>query len=198
MFEFLNRANLCGTAVTEPQFSNEVPDRRFYKFTLAIQRKSGYVDNIIIMADEKTLQDLLPLKGQRLAITGSVRTYNEKTETESHVRVFVFADRIEQTAAADENRIELRGFLTKEAIVRQTPLGKIVCDYILATQRNPYRRDYLPCIAWGSVAERVGTFPEKTEIVAMGRIQSRIYTKTIEDETVEMVAYEVSVNRIYT
>ena len=40
----------------------------------------------------------------------------------------------------------LEGPLCKEPIFRQTPLGREICDVMLAVPRAFHRADYLPCI----------------------------------------------------
>ena len=89
------------------------------------------------------------------------------------------------------NRIRLSGVLCKPPTLRCTPLGREICDIILAVNRRYGRADYLPLIAWGTVARQ-------TSILAVGArltVQSRTYTKNLETGPQERVAYEVSVMR---
>ena len=50
--------------------------------------------------------------------------------------------------------LSLSGTLCKPPSLRATPLGRTICDMILAINRRYGRADYLPCIAWGSLAYR--------------------------------------------
>ena len=52
------------------------------------------------------------------------------------------------------NRIRLSGVLCKPPTLRCTPLGREICDIILAVNRRYGRADYLPLIAWGTVARQ--------------------------------------------
>ena len=56
-----------------------------------------------------------------------------------------------------------------------------------------HRCDYIPCIAWGSVARLCASLPPKSIIELEGRIQSRNYMKVIDGKAVERTAYEVSI-----
>lgn len=64
---------------------------------------------------------------------------------------------------------------------------------ILAVNRRYGRADYLPCIAWGSLAYQCGGMAVGSSLCLEGRLQSRTYTKNLGDRTEERVAFEVSV-----
>jgi single-stranded DNA-binding protein len=93
----------------------------------------------------------------------------------------------------DENRLELSGTLCKAPTLRSTPLGRTICDLILAVNRRYGRSDYLPCIAWGSLAHRCAALEVGDPVRLEGRLQSRTYTKRIGEEQEERTAFEVSV-----
>ena len=93
----------------------------------------------------------------------------------------------------DENRLRLRGALCKPPVFRCTPLGRNICDMMLAVNRRYGRADYLPCIAWGTLAYRCATLDVGDAVALEGRLQSRTYTKNLGDSTQERTAFEVSV-----
>ena len=64
---------------------------------------------------------------------------------------------------------------------------------ILAVNRRYGRADYLPCIAWGSLAYRCGAMEVGDRLSLEGRLQSRTYTKEIDGRLQERTAFEVSV-----
>ena len=76
---------------------------------------------------------------------------------------------------------------------RRTPLGREICDLLLAVNRPYGRADYLPCIAWGSLAAHCGELPVGSMLRLEGRLQSRQYHKVIDGEQVTRTAFEVSV-----
>ena len=90
------------------------------------------------------------------------------------------------------NDVVLEGPLCKEPTFRRTPLGREICDAMLAVPRAFRRADYLPCILWGRTAQEVAACHVRDRIRIYGRLQSRIYTKMTEDGTVERTAYEIS------
>ncbi|MCD7917194.1 MAG: single-stranded DNA-binding protein [Clostridiales bacterium] len=64
---------------------------------------------------------------------------------------------------------------------------------MLAVNRRYGRADYLPCIAWGSIAQKCSQLEVGTLLRLGGRLQSRTYTKVTEDGPVQRTAYEVSI-----
>lgn len=64
---------------------------------------------------------------------------------------------------------------------------------ILAVNRRYGRADYLPCIAWGSLAHRCGGMSVGDSIALEGRLQSRLYTKELDGQLQERTAFEVSI-----
>ena len=91
------------------------------------------------------------------------------------------------------NRILLSGALCKPPIFRRTPLGRSICDLMLAVSRRYGRADYLPVIAWGQLAVQAARLQVGDTLSLEGRVQSRTYRKVLEDGTAqERVAYEVS------
>ena len=108
----------------------------------------------------------------------------------------VYAQAMEPGSGEPCNRILLSGALCKPPIFRRTPLGRSICDLILAVPRNYGRADYLPVIAWGQVASQVCTLDAGAPLSLEGRIQSRVYRKVTETGPEERTAYEVSVMRL--
>ena len=86
--------------------------------------------------------------------------------------------------------------ICKPPILRRTPLGRCICDVMLAVNRRYGRADYLPCIAWGQVAILVGQMLVGDPLSIEGRIQSRRYTKVLPDHTELRTAFEVSIMQL--
>ena len=100
------------------------------------------------------------------------------------------------TAGEPLNRIFLSGVLCKQPALRRTPLGREICDMILAVNRRYGRADYLPCIAWGGLARRCGALEVGDGVRIEGRLQSRAYTKVDHGVSEVRTAYEVSVMKL--
>jgi single-stranded DNA-binding protein len=63
---------------------------------------------------------------------------------------------------------------------------------MLAVNRRYGRSDYLPCIAWGQLAEAASELEVGSTIRLEGRIQSRKYIKMENSRSTERTAFEVS------
>ena len=48
------------------------------------------------------------------------------------------------------NEISLEGFLCKVPVRRTSPLGREICDLMLAVNRQYNKSDYIPAIAWAA------------------------------------------------
>ena len=90
------------------------------------------------------------------------------------------------------NDVTVSGPLCKEPNYRRTPLGREICDVMLAVSRGYQRADYLPCILWGRTALEASNCQSSDIISIHGRLQSRIYTKLTDDGPMERTAYEIS------
>ena len=104
----------------------------------------------------------------------------------------VYATEAEPPTGQPCNRIVLSGALCKAPIFRKTPLGRSICDLMLAVPRRYGRADYLPVIAWGQLALRASHLQVGDPLALDGRVQSRLYHKVTEAGTEERTAYEVS------
>ena len=109
--------------------------------------------------------------------------------------ISVFAHALEKGGDTPFNLIQLSGILCKPPVLRRTPLGREISDIILAVNRRYGRADYLPCIAWGAVAQQAAAMTTGDRLTIEGRVQSRTYTKTEGGVSTERTAYEVSIMR---
>ena len=193
MDEARNTLFLRGTAIDEPVYSHENHGRKFYRFPFAVRRLSGQDDILPVITTQEQLAHLLPLTGQRLALEGQLRSFNNKSGSGSRLVISVFPRTILPTHEEDQNVIRLTGVLCKPPILRRTPLGRCICDMMLAVNRRYGRADYIPCIAWGQIAMLTGGMTVGESLTLEGRVQSRIYTKVIDGVASERTAYEVSI-----
>ena len=190
-----NRIVLRGSLVALPEFSHENHGRRFFRFTLEVPRLSGAVDLLPVVAEESLLNAIDLSGGEMITVTGQVRTHNIRTESARHLLIFVFASSVIAEDGEPINECIIEGPLCKEPTYRRTPLGREICDVMLAIPRAFRRADYLPCILWGRVAQDVSQCHTRDCIRIFGRLQSRTYTKLTEEGAIERTAYEVSALR---
>jgi len=194
-----NSAELLGTVRSELTESHKSYGETFYHFILGIERKSGYVDEIQIIVSERLIWKADVVPGTRVRLLGQVRTYNEMGEGKNKLNVTVFAREFSLCGEdeEDENKVFLSGFLCKRPVQRMSPLGREICDLMLAVNRMYNKSDYIPCIAWGRNAGYAGRLAVGSALTVTGRIQSREYRKKDEEGNVTVkVAYEVSVLKI--
>ena len=187
-----NQIILRGQLLALPYFSHKNHDKKFYRFTLEVPRLSGAVDLLPVVAEESILDDLDLSGGEMLTIHGQVRSHNLRTDGIRHLLIFVFAQQIICEDGEPINDCTVEGPLCKEPTYRRTPLGREICDVMLAVSRGYKRADYLPCILWGRTAVEASNCHTQDVIRICGRLQSRSYTKQTENGPEERTAYEIS------
>lgn len=187
-----NQVRLRGTLLALPRFSHENHGRKFFRFTLEVARLSGAVDLLPVVAEERLLNETDLSGGNMLTVTGQIRTHNVRENGIRHLLIFVFAAQIICEDGEPINEVIVEGPLCKEPTYRRTPLGREICDAMLAIPRAFRRADYLPCILWGRTAYEISQCHTRDRIRIEGRLQSRIYTKITEEGPQERTAYEIS------
>ena len=192
MEQCINQITIRGSLQNLPQFSHENHGKQFYKFFLEIPRLSGAVDILPVVADSWVLSKMDLSGGEMLTVTGQIRSHNSRTDGVRHLLIFVFAQNIICEDGEPMNEVLLQGPLCKEPIYRRTPLGREICDVMLAVNRGFKRADYLPCILWGRIAQEISQCHTSDTIQISGRLQSRTYTKQTEEGSQERTAYEIS------
>lgn len=191
-----NFARLIGVMSAPPVFSHASRGESFYTFALDVARLSGTTDTINIVARSELLSAVEACDTEKLCITGELRSFNNKSGEGAKLVITVFAKEILPCGENDLNLICLTGTLCKPPNLRVTPMGRDICDLMLAVNRKYGRSDYLPCITWGLKAREASYWDTGTTVSLEGRIQSRRYIKLIGGEPVEKTAFEVSVTEI--
>ena len=193
MEHIANHIDLIGSLASAPQFSHDNHGRRFFSFFLEVERLSGTIDRLPVLASEQLLRATTVQEGDSLHITGQIRSFNSRTPGRHRLIISVLAEQMSVCSEPHDNLTALTGVICKEPVYRRTPLGREICDVMLAVNR-PYRRaDYIPCIVWGRTAQEAAAFPVGTTLTLTGRLQSRDYLKLLGSESEQRTAYEVSV-----
>lgn len=187
-----NRITLRGSLAALPELSHENHGKKFYRFCLEVPRLSGAVDTLPVIAGEDLLNTIDLSGGEMLTVTGQVRSHNTRQIGQRHLMIFVFAQSIVCEDGEPINEVILDAIACREPNYRRTPLGREICDVMVAVPRAFRRADYLPCIFWGRVAKEAAQCRTGDQIHLNGRLQSRIYTKLTEDGPEERTAYEIS------
>jgi hypothetical protein len=169
----------------------------YYMMRVKTVRTSGTIDRVPVMVKGCLLPpDLKTLEFGYVIVKGRFSSHNQRGDSKSHVRLFVFASELIQTddkPTKNNKETRLDGYICKEPIYRETPLGRHITNLLLAVNNSQYSTSYIPCIAWGTNAMYCADFGVGSHVIVKGRIQSREYDKMLEDDTtVTKTAYELS------
>lgn len=192
MEQSVNQILLRGQLRSLPEFSHENHGRIFYRFELDVPRLSGTVDTLPVITQLSVLNSMELSDGDMLTVQGQIRSHNVRSDGVRHLMIFVFASDITVEDGEPLNEVLLEGPLCKEPIFRTTPLGRQICDIMLAVPRSFQRADYLPCILWGRTAQEISQCHTRECVRINGRLQSRVYSKNTESGMIERTAYEIS------
>ncbi len=196
-----NQVMMAGEVVSEFTFSHEVFGEGFYMLELSVKRLSESYDIIPLMVSERLIDVSQDYRGEMIQVAGQFRSYNRHEEKKNRLVLSVFVRELsfveEELESTKTNQIFLEGYICKNPVYRKTPLGREIADLLLAVNRPYGKSDYIPCICWGRNARFAAGFEVGSHIEIWGRIQSREYTKKLDEDTVERrTAYEVSVSKL--
>ena len=191
-----NRIILRGEVADPPAFSHRNHGVDYYTVPLRVPRLSGTEDLLNLITADPSAELWQPR--QWVELEGEVRSYNNRTGVGSRLVITVLVRAARRTYPGEgENRLVLAGVLCKLPVRRRTPLGREICDLLLAVNRPYGKSDYIPCICWGRNARYASAFTVGGHVLIWGRIQSREYVKkTGENQTEKRTAYEVSVSKL--
>lgn len=187
-----NQITLRGTLSAPPVFSHENHGKQFFRLFLEVPRLSGAVDILPVIAEQSLLEGTQVCECGMLTVTGQIRSHNVRRDGRRHLMIFVFAASLQCEEGEPLNDVTVEGYLCREPVYRRTPLGREICDVMLAVPRAFQRADYLPCILWGRTALEASRCHTRDRIGITGRLQSRVYTKVTEEGSEERTAYEIS------
>ena len=195
-----NQVEVAGEIISTFEYSHEIFGEGFYMVKLLVNRLSEATDEIPLIISERLVDVTKDCRGKYLRAFGQFRSYNKHEENHNHLILSVFVRDLEFLDSMEDvkpNQIQLDGFICKQPVYRMTPLGREICDILLAVNRSYGKSDYIPCICWGRNARFAGSLEIGSRIELVGRIQSREYQKRISEfEVVKRTAYEVSVNKL--
>nr|DAJ78248.1 MAG TPA: Single strand binding protein [Bacteriophage sp.] len=199
-----NKIELCGVIASTPELNHKNYGENFYGFRLSCSRKSTEKDMLPIIVSDRLVEIKDLQIGKKISVKGQVRTFNKHiSDDKRKLLIMVFARDVreveEESESAPEfnNNVKLSGYICKPPVYRVTPKGREIADVLIAVNRMYGKADYIPCITWGRNARYAGNIDVGTRIDVEGRLQSREYTKKLDDGTEEIrTAYEISVSRI--
>ena len=192
MEQNINQVTLRGSLHSMPEYSHDNHGKRFFRFFLEVPRLSGAVDTLPVVAEESLLDAMDLSAGEMLTVTGQVRSHNQRIDGKRRLLIFVYAATLVCEDGEPINDVTLEGPICRDPVYRRTPLGREICDVMLAVPRAFRRADYLPCILWGRTAQQAAACRTRDRLRVCGRLQSRVYTKLTEEGCQDRIAYEVS------
>lgn len=172
-------------------------NENYYEGTLAVKRFSGKDDLIPITINEKLLKDDFNEENE-YTFVGQLRSFNKVENNKNKLFINFFVKELSKEDVENPNVVEMVGFICKEPQFRVTPLKREICDFLIAVNREFNKSDYLPCIAWERNARFIKGLRIGQKIHIVGRIQSREYEKTVNNEKISQVAYEISITKVET
>lgn len=191
-----NRATLRGMVLGPPVFSHSNHGECYSTFSLGVPRLSGAEDRINVVASAHLLQICPVAPRMFVEVAGEVRSFNNRSGKGSRLVITLFARSLTLSQGEAVNQLCLTGVLCKQPVLRCTPLGRNICDLILAVNRKYGRADYLPCIVWGGLAVACGKLCVGDTVQLEGRLQSRNYRKVVDGVSEDRIAFEISVTKL--
>lgn len=191
-----NTVFLQGRIGSAIEYSHDLYGERFYEFKLDVPRLSEHLDIIPVTASEIVIGT--HKEGDGISVVGQFRSFNRPDGERSRLILSVFAHEINAVMPdTNPNTAELVGYICKPPIYRTTPFNREICDVLLAVNRAYAKSDYIPCIAWGKNARLIKNAAVGQKLDVTGRIQSRQYTKRLDDGQSELrTAYEFSIGAL--
>ena len=189
MEQNINQVTLRGELHSMPEYSHDNHGKRFFRFFLQVPRLSGAVDTLPVVVEESVLDTMDLSAGEMLTVTGQIRSHNQRIDGKRRLLIFVYAATLTCEDGEPINDVTLEGPICRDPVYRRTPLGREICDVMLAVPRAFRRADYLPCILWGRTAQLTASCHTRDRLRVCGRLQRRVYTKLTEEGCEDRVAY---------
>ena len=181
------------------ELNHTTPSEAIYAGTLLVPRTSGKIDRVPVHIPGRLYEEAKKAIDGDMIITGTLRLYSAQDGERSYTRLTVLASYVGGIGEDNEvsNYVNIVGAITKPPVYRTTPMGREICDVMLAVNRGYNHVDYIPCIAWGGNARVMSKYDVGTRLRVLGRFQSREYEKVLENGEVEKrTTNEISINKI--
>jgi primosomal replication protein N len=164
-----------------------------YEGILEVIRESGVVDHIPVLIKDTYVED----KTDGLVeVIGQFRSRDIDNNGKLKVELYVYAQTITSIESSCKNSIQVTGYVCKKPSLRTTPSGKQISDLLIACNYNKDKTAYIPVVTWGKYARYSGKYQVGALVSINGRIQSRTYTKEINNSIETRIAHELSATSI--
>lgn len=202
-----NQAEFIGTIVERIELESlyEIIQREqelLCRIVLHVQRASGKVDRIVVLAEKEELKRYRIGKGLKISVEGEIRTCNRYSSPSGkrHVVTYVRARKIRRvhTSTADKNKVIMNGTLAQIPKYWKSPKGSRKVEFNQCTKDSrEASHSFIPCIARDRLADILCELVQWEELSFEGELQSREYIRTLETgEKQHETALEVIVSRL--
>lgn len=196
----MNKINLKGV-IEDINYSHTINGVEYNKAKFVVNSEPGKED-VISLCFKKFSNPYS--EGTHIEISGNVRSFSQPTgngKNKVSIYVFTYFDSPEISEIPEFlNELEIDGRICKIDELRSTPSGKqnvhfILANNILSSDGKQKLNNYLPCVAWGKLAQEMSELKVSDKIVIKGQLHSRTYKKTMENGEVEFkVAHEILIS----
>lgn len=183
------------------QDSHTINDIEFSRANLIVHRDDGKEDvlNVRFKKYSNPYQE-----DQEVSFSGNIRSYSARLDSGKNkveLYVFTYFDQpdLDENDQEYTNFLELDGRICKLDQIRETRGGKknihlILANNLIVSDGSKKLNSYVPCIAWGEIAEKIAALHIDSQITIKGQLHSREYKKKFADGTFEFrVAHEVEI-----
>ncbi|MDD3415514.1 MAG: single-stranded DNA-binding protein [Lachnospiraceae bacterium] len=196
MNEVKNECFVCGTVTENPVHYTTLLGEKFYQTYISVKRKSNKDDLVPVRVSERADGFNNLRAGDFLYIKGTIRSFNEKSESHTKLQIYLFADFMypieeNQVGSCETNSFSFCGTICKQPSFRRTPNGFQIADVILAVNGSK-RSFYIPSILFGRNAKYLSEQKIGTKLNVVGRFQSREYEKQNGNSKVVKTAFELA------
>jgi len=191
---------MTGEVIAEPVYKYATAKMRYYEMEIATTRLSGNKDVIPVSLRESMLKRHMPQVGERVHVTGHIRATVEADKADGLNHLYLTASALELRPPVEddaENEAYVEGTIAREVMYHQTPFAREIAETLLVVEGRNGWRNRIPIIAWGKNARMLATLGYGDFISARGRLQSRTFTKTLEDGSkVQRTIRELSIRQL--
>lgn len=184
--------------------SHTINNIEFNKAHLIVSRDTGNED--VLNVRFKKFSNPYA-EDQEVSFSGNIRSYSSRLDSGKNkveLYVFTYFDLPDLDDQDHEyiNYLELDGRICKIDELRTTRGGKknihfILANNLIVSDGAKKLNSYIPCIAWGEVAEKISELHVNSKVTLTGKLHSREYKKRFDDGSFEFrVAHEVEVDSL--
>lgn len=193
----MNNIRLKGI-LTNIEPSHVIQGIEFNKANLIVNRDDGKEDSLNIRFKKFSN----PYENnQEVTLCGNVRSYSSRLEDgKNRVELYVFTyfdqPELNENDQEETNRLDIDGRICKIDPPKCTRSGKknihlILANNLIVSDGTKKLNSYIPCIAWGEVADRLEKLSVNTQLRIQGELHSREYKKNLPDGSFEFrIAHE--------